>query len=33
MSEQIKGKVDLNRVSHSVRAAQAVLQYGVIFIG
>ena len=29
MSEQIKGKVDLNRVSHSVRAAQAVLQYGV----
>lgn len=29
MSEQIKGKIDLNRVSHSVRAAQAVLQYGV----
>lgn len=29
MSKQIKGKVDLNRVSHSVRAAQAVLQYGV----
>lgn len=29
MSEQIKRKIDLNRVSHSVRAAQAVLQYGV----
>lgn len=29
MSEQIERKVDLNRVSHSVRAAQAVLQYGV----
>lgn len=29
MSKQIKRKVDLNRVSHSVRAAQAVLQYGV----
>ncbi len=29
MSEQIKAKVDLNRVTHSVRAAQAVLQYGV----
>lgn len=28
MSEQIK-KVELNEVSHSVRAAQAVLQYGV----
>lgn len=29
MSKQIKRKIDLNRVSHSVRAAQAVLQYGV----
>jgi len=29
MAEQIKQKVDLNRVTHSVRAAQAVLQYGV----
>lgn len=29
MSEQMKSKVDLNRVTHSVRAAQAVLQYGV----
>lgn len=29
MAEQIKSKVDLNRVTHSVRAAQAVLQYGV----
>ena len=29
MAEQIKEKVDLNRVTHSVRAAQAVLQYGV----
>ena len=29
MSEQIKCKIDLNRVTHSVRAAQAVLQYGV----
>lgn len=29
MAEQIKAKVDLNRVTHSVRAAQAVLQYGV----
>ena len=29
MSEPIKTKVDLNKVTHSVRAAQAVLQYGV----
>lgn len=29
MAEQIKAKVDLNKVTHSVRAAQAVLQYGV----
>lgn len=29
MSEQIKTKIDLNKVTHSVRAAQAVLQYGV----
>lgn len=29
MTEQIKQKVELNRVTHSVRAAQAVLQYGV----
>ena len=29
MSESIKTKVDLNKVTHSVRAAQAVLQYGV----
>ena len=29
MAEQIKSKVDLNHVTHSVRAAQAVLQYGV----
>ena len=29
MAEQIKDKVPLNRVTHSVRAAQAVLQYGV----
>ena len=29
MTEQVKEKVDLNRVTHSVRAAQAVLQYGV----
>lgn len=29
MDEQVKEKVDLNRVTHSVRAAQAVLQYGV----
>ena len=28
MAEQIKDKVPLNRVTHSVRAAQAVLQYG-----
>lgn len=28
MSEQVKAKVELNRVTHSVRAAQAVLQYG-----
>lgn len=29
MTEQIREKVDLNQVTHSVRAAQAVLQYGV----
>ncbi len=29
MSEQIKEKVQLNKITHSVRAAQAVLQYGV----
>ena len=29
MSEQFKEKVSLNPVTHSVRAAQAVLQYGV----
>ena len=29
MAEKIKGKVELNRVTHSVRAAQAVLQYGI----
>ena len=29
MPEQVKEKVDLNRVTHAVRAAQAVLQYGV----
>lgn len=29
MAEQIKSKVELNKVTHSVRAAQAVLQYGV----
>lgn len=29
MADQIKSKVPLNRVTHSVRAAQAVLQYGV----
>lgn len=29
MAEQIKSKVNLNQVTHSVRAAQAVLQYGV----
>ena len=29
MAEQIRAKVDLNKVTHSVRAAQAVLQYGV----
>lgn len=29
MAEQIKAKVNLNKVTHSVRAAQAVLQYGV----
>lgn len=29
MAEQIKDKVDLNGVTHSVRAAQSVLQYGV----
>lgn len=29
MAEQVKSKVDLNQVTHSVRAAQAVLQYGV----
>jgi hypothetical protein len=29
MEFQIKDKFDLNRITHSVRAAQAVLQYGV----
>lgn len=29
MSEQVKSKIELNKVTHSVRAAQAVLQYGV----
>lgn len=29
MSEQIETKIELNKVTHSVRAAQAVLQYGV----
>jgi len=29
MAENFKDKVDLNHVTHSVRAAQAVLQYGV----
>lgn len=29
MSEQVKTKIELNKVTHSVRAAQAVLQYGV----
>ncbi|MCL2674852.1 MAG: DUF1998 domain-containing protein [Defluviitaleaceae bacterium] len=29
MAVQIRQKVELNRVTHSVRAAQAVLQYGV----
>ena len=29
MAEQVKTKVELNKVTHSVRAAQAVLQYGV----
>ena len=29
MSEQVKAKVELNKVTHSVRAAQAVFQYGV----
>ena len=29
MPEQMKAKVELNKVTHSVRAAQAVLQYGV----
>lgn len=29
MAERINSKVDLNKVTHSVRAAQAVLQYGV----
>lgn len=29
MAEPFKEKVDLNRVTHSVRASQAVLQYGV----
>lgn len=29
MEYKIKDKVDLNKVTHSVRAAQAVLQYGV----
>lgn len=29
MSEQVKTKIELNKVTHSVRAAQAVMQYGV----
>lgn len=29
MAEQFKAKIDLDKVTHSVRAAQAVLQYGV----
>ena len=29
MTESLKAKVQLNKVTHSVRAAQAVLQYGV----
>lgn len=29
MVNKIKEKVDLNKVTHSVRATQAVLQYGV----
>ncbi|BAL00269.1 hypothetical protein OBV_30700 [Oscillibacter valericigenes Sjm18-20] len=29
MAEQVKEKVELDKVAHSVRAAQAVLQYGV----
>ena len=29
MSEKIKSKEPLNRVTHSVRASQAVLQYSV----
>lgn len=29
MAEQIRDKVSLNKVTHSVRSAQAVLQYGV----
>ena len=29
MSEQVKTKIELNKVTHSVRAVQAVLQYGV----
>lgn len=29
MAEQIKDKISLNRVTHSVRAAQAVMQYSV----
>lgn len=29
MDEQIKSKVELNKVTHSVRAVQAVMQYGV----
>jgi len=29
MSEKIKSKIELDRITHSVRAAQAVLQYGV----
>lgn len=29
MTEQIKSKIELNKVTHSVRAVQAVLQYGV----
>lgn len=29
MSGQVKEKIELNKITHSVRAAQAVLQYGV----
>ncbi|WP_310603606.1 DUF1998 domain-containing protein [Anaerosporobacter sp.] len=29
MAEKVKGKIELDKVTHSVRAAQAILQYGV----